>query len=534
MQYKSEIAIIGGGIAGLVVAHELLNTGRKIIIYDRDQESNLGGLAKESFGGIFLVDTSHQRRIGIKDNPELAYNDWLSYAEFGPEDTWPRKWAEYYVTHCRDDVYQWLRKEIGIGFFPVVHWVERGMQTPGNSVPRFHMVWGTGHELIIKLIKAIYKHLKRANLEIRYRHRAMDLIFSNGRVSGFSGTDESTGSYFSAEADHVVIAAGGIAGNIPLIKETWYKPWGISPEILLNGSHRYALGDLHEAARKTGAHLTHLDLLWNYAAGIHHPNPKMENHGLSIVPPRSALWVNYRGERIGPLPLVGSFDTRSLVEGICAQEKKYSWQIMNWKIAKKELAVSGSEFNDSIRNKNLLLFIITLKSGNSKLLNALQSRCPDFITAHTVNELAAKMNSLNKTQEVDAAILNRAIQAYDAEVQKGKGVSDDEQLKKIELLKKYRGDRIRIANSQLIHDPKALPLVAIREFILTRKSLGGIQTDLNCRVLKPDGEYVPGLYAIGEAAGFGGGGIHGKRSLEGTFLGNCILNGRTAAKTIMG
>ncbi len=534
MEYKADIAIIGGGLAGLVTAYELLDTGRKIMLFDRDLESNLGGLAKESFGGIFFVNSPLQKRAGIKDNADLALQDWYSFAEFGEEDHWPKKWAEYYVTHCTEEVYRWLHHQIGIRFFPVVHWVERGWERKGNSVPRFHMVWGTGNELIVKMIRAIRKHPHYKNLEIKYGHRVTDLISSENRVSGFQGMNENNDEEFSCLVSHTVIASGGVAGDLTWMKDNWYKPWGKAPEYLLNGSHRFSMGDLHKAAGKIRAAVTHLDLHWNYAAGVHHPDPKREDHGLSIVPPRSAIWLNYRGRRIGPPPLVTSFDTRFLVEKICAQEKKYSWQVMNLKTAKKELAVSGSEFNDAIKNKNFIGFVLTLLFGNNPLMRAMKDHCEDFITANSVEELCKKMNALNGDDSVNLQELQESIAKFDKEVEKGKGNSGDEQLLKIDLLKKYRGDRIRIAGNQKIIRKNAFPLVALREFILTRKSLGGIQTDLDCRVLDYSGNPLEGLYAVGEAAGFGGGGIHGKRSLEGTFLGNCILNGRVAAKTIKG
>ena len=533
MHYRTDIAIIGGGLAGLATAFELLDTGRKIILFDRDTESNLGGLAKESFGGIFLVNTREQQKSGIRDNPDLALQDWLSFAAFEDGDVWPRRWAEQYVSRCREEVYDWLRVNLKIRFFPVVHWVERGLNRPGNSVPRFHMVWGTGYELNKKMIRAVREHPGLTHLEFKFQHRVTALTGGNNKVTGFSGTDEKQNSVFTCEADHIVIASGGLSGDLSWMKDNWYKPWGSPPEILFNGSHAFSVGDLYQAAREFNAKVSHSDLHWNYAAGVHHPNPTRKDHGLSLVPPRSAIWVNYKGRRMSP-PLISSFDTRALVEKICEQEKKYSWQIMNWKIAKKELAVSGSEFNDSIKNKNMAGFVLTLMLGNRKLLRALKERCSDFITAGSVEELCEKMNELDDGHPVDINELKESISRYDREVDKGKENYEDEQLIRIELLKKYRGDRIRISGNQKIMNKSAMPLVAIREYILTRKSLGGIQTDLEGKVLNSGGQPIGGLYAAGEAAGFGGGGIHGKRSLEGTFLGNCIFNGRVVARTIKG
>ena len=534
MEYKTDVAIIGAGLAGLVTAYELLDTGRRITIFDRDTEENLGGLAKESFGGIFFVDSPLQRRAGIRDSIDLAMKDWFTFAEFGENDTWPKQWAEHFITHTTSQVYQWLHQEIGIRFFPVVHWTERGWSQPGNSVPRFHMVWGTGYELNRKMINALKKHPGFKNIVFKFNHRVTELTGSVGKVTGFAGLDEKNNEAFSCDAKDIVIASGGISGNIPLVKDTWFKAWGKPPEFMLNGSHQNSLGDLHRAAEKIDASVTHLDLQWNYAAGVHHPEPKRELHGLSLIPPRSSLWLNYQGTRIGPPPLIAGFDTRFLVQKICEQEKKFSWQVMNRKILKKELAVSGSDYNDAIKNKNFPGFIYTLLFGNHKLLQTMKTGCRDFITANSVEELAGKMNALNGNNDVDPGKLKETILNYDLEVEKGSDHWTDEQLVKIREVKKYRGDRIRMSRNQKILEPGAMPLVAIREFILTRKSLGGIQTDLNCRVLDVNGNPIDGLYSVGEASGFGGGGIHGKRSLEGTFLGNCIFNGRIAAKTIKG
>ena len=327
----------------------------------------------------------------------------------------------------------------------------------------------------------------------------------------------------------VIVAAGGISGNIEKVKANWYKPWGEPPNIILNGSHQFADGEMHDLINsKLNGHITNMDKMWAYAAGVHHHKPKRPNHGLSLVPPRSALWFNFEGERFEP-PLVSGFDTRYLVEQVCRQEKKYSWQVLNMKIAVKELAVSGSEYNKAIRNKSIIGFLWSTLFGNRSLVKEFLNENKDFVVAKDLNELAGKMNELAGNGHVDAELLTRSIAAYDTHIE---GDGDDEQISKIERVRKYRGDRARTCKFQKINDPKALPLIAIREFILSRKSLGGIETDLECRVLGDNGP-IAGLYCVGEAAGFGGGGMHGLRSLEGTFLGGCVLNGRLAARSIV-
>lgn len=535
LKYKTDVVIIGGGIAGITCALELLDSNIKVVLIDRDDKKNFGGLAKESFGGMFFVDTPHQRKLGIRDSIDIATRDWFSFAEFNEDDLWQKKWAEKYIHQCRDDVYFWLRDR-SIKFFPIVHWVERGLHQPGNSYPRFHMVWGTGNELTDVLIKCLEAHKNAENLTLLFNHKGEEFIAVDGRVTGMTGIDESNGSSFEIEADHIVVASGGIGGNIEKVKENWYKPWGSPPEVILNGSHQYALGEFHDRISDINGKVCHLDKMWNYAAGIHHHRPKHKLHGLSIIPPKSAIWLNSQGKRIGPIPLISGFDTRFLVEQVCRQEKKYSWQVMNMKIAIKEMAISGSEFNKAIREKNWIGFIISALMGNKSLVSELVSENQDVITANSIEELAEKMNNLTGTNEVNTEMLKESIFNYDQNIDRGRKYFNDEQLRRLSYLRQYRGDRLRTCKFQKIDDKKAYPLLAIREFILSRKTLGGIQTDLHCRVLLDNeraNETIPGLYAIGEAAGFGGGGMHGKRSLEGTFLGGCILTGRVAAKTII-
>ncbi|MBI5260395.1 MAG: FAD-binding dehydrogenase [Bradyrhizobium sp.] len=531
--YRSDVLIVGGGIAGIAAALDLLDGGKSVLMLDRDEASAFGGLARESFGGMFFVDSPEQRRQGIRDSKDLALADWCSFAEFSPDDRWPRAWAEAYVERCTADVYRWVRR-YGVSFLPVVNWVERGEFRPGNSVPRFHIAWGTGKGIAEALIGALRAHPNAGRLTLHFNHRVEQLTSRAGRVSGATGVDEKTGAAFEAEAEQVVIAAGGINGDLDRVRQNWHRDWGTPPKELLNGSHRFADGRLHVAAAAVGGVLTHLDKMWNYAAGVHHPRPRKPHHGLSLVPPRSALWLNWRGMRMGPQPLVSGFDTRRLVTDICAQERPYSWQLMNRKIALKELAISGAEFNPSIREKNKLGFVRDILLGNRWLVNEMLDNCEDFVTASSLPELVDKMNALQGDSAVDLGAVEDAVGRYDATIARGESLMNDEQLRRIAYLRRYRGDRIRLCKFQPINDPKALPLIAVREFIISRKSLGGIKTDLASRVLDSAGQPIAGLYAVGEAAGFGGGGMHGLRALEGTFLGGCILSGRIAATAIDG
>lgn len=531
MKMKSNTTIIGAGLAGIVAALELLDRGISVSLVDRDEIGNLGGLAKKSFGGIFMVGTPTQKRTGIKDSTSLALSDWCSTARFGEEDVYPKKWAELYIENSIEDIYTYLIGK-GIQFFPVVHWVERGLFHPGNSVPRFHMVWGTGHVLAVTLVNHLLNHKNRGLLTILNGTRIRSLEYKNSSVSGCHGVNEVSGEEVFIESEHIIIASGGVAGDINQVKKNWPEEMGQPPQKILNGSHPFAIGDLHSECSKLGGKITHLDKMWNYAAGVHHPKPTLNDHGISLVPPRSAIWLNSYGKRIGPVPLITGFDTRFLVQEVSQQEDKYSWQILNWKIAIKELAVSGSEFNEDIKNKKIIPFLANLVFGNKKLVNNLTKNCIDFVTSDSLKGLVEKMNQLNGDTKIKLENVETAVGLYDSMIDRGKKFYNDDQLRRIEHLRLYRGDRIRISKNQKILDSKSMPLIAIREFILSRKSMGGIQTNLHSEVLNQDGMTIKGLYAIGEAAGFGGGGIHGKASLEGTFLGSCILTAKQAARRI--
>lgn len=527
--------VVGAGLAGLVITLELLRSDHTVLLLDRCSPEEIGGLAREAFGGMFMVDSPEQRRSRIPDNERLALEDWLRIAEFDPEDVWPRRWAEQYVTRARDDVGAWLR-EIGVKFFPVVNWAERGNFGDGNSVPRFHLTWGTGKALVQAVWGAIESHPRRHALDLRFKSRVVELLISGGVARGVkleSGIEEHA-------SKAVVIAAGGIGGNLDLVRREWpTERLGPPPKRLLMGSHYYADGALHEEVRRVGGAVTHLSRMWNYADAVRHPKPQREHHGLKLIPPRSGLMLNPDGRRYGPVPVMPTFDAYAALERMCEDERKYSWLICNFKIAKRELDVSGSQHNPHLRERRLLPFLLGVVLGKPGLVNHFLEGSPDFVSANSLAELAEKMNDVTSelTQEraIDAAVLEREVGRYDETIARGKGLFNDDQLRRIAQLRNWRGDRMRTARFQRIVDAKAGPLIAIRLQVMARKSLGGIQTDLACRVLrKSGGEPIAGLYAVGEAAGFGGGGVHGKRSLEGTFLGGCVFSGRLAAASIAG
>lgn len=540
-----DVIVVGAGLAGLVSTLELLRSGHTVLLLDRCRPEEVGGLARESFGGMFMVDSPEQRRGRIPDSEALALEDWLRIADFEEEDVWPRRWAEQYVTRARDDVGGWLR-EIGVRFFPVVNWAERGNFGDGNSVPRFHITWGTGRALVEAVWNAIERHERRDALQVRFRSRVSELVSENHRIVGcrvIAEARENPDEYELRASKGVVIAAGGIGGNLDLVRREWpTAELGSPPEKLLMGSHYYADGAMHEEVGRLGGNVTHLSRMWNYADAVRHPEPQREHHGLKLIPPRSGIMLNPDGRRYGPVPVIPTFDAYAALERMCEDERKYSWLICNFKIAKRELDVSGSQHNPHLREKRPLGFLGSVLLGKPALVRHFIDGSPDFVEAGTLAELAGKMNEVTGEGAIDAAVLEREVGRYDATIARGKGLFNDDQLRRIAQLRNWRGDRLRTSRFQRIVDEAAMPLIAIRLQVLARKSLGGIQTDLGCRVLQGpaprqdgvEGEPIPGLYAVGEAAGFGGGGVHGKRSLEGTFLGGCVFTGRLAAAAIAG
>ncbi len=528
---EPDAIVVGAGLAGLVSTLELLRSGHTVLLLDRCRPHELGGLAREAFGGMFMVDSPEQRRSRIRDSERLALEDWLRIAELGPEERWPRQWAEQYVTRARDDVGGWLR-ELGVRFFPVVNWAERGNFGDGNSVPRFHLTWGTGKALVQAVWGAIESHPRRGALEVRFGARVTALILDDGRVVGCKLDDHTEARAGKA----VVIAAGGIGGNPDLVRRVWpTAELGSPPQQLLMGSHPYADGALHEEVQRVGGAVTNLSRMWNYADAVRHPAPQREHHGIKLIPPRSGVMLDPDGRRYGPVPMMPTYDAYAALERMCEDERKYSWLICNWKIARRELDVSGSQHNPHLRERRRVRFLLGVLLGKPRLVSHFLEGSPDFVSALALPELARRMNAVTGEEAIDPDVLAAEIGRYDESIARGKGLFNDDQLRRVAQLRGWRGDRLRTCAFQPILDPAAGPLIAIRLQVMARKSLGGIQTDLACRVLGGrDGEPLPGLYAVGEAAGFGGGGMHGKRSLEGTFLGGCVFTGRLAAAAVAG
>lgn len=524
--YQTDVAIIGGGIAGVVTALELLGAGKSVAIFEREPEARFGGSALEAFGGLFFVDSPEQRRMKIADTPEQAYNDWKNFAEFETGEIWPRLWAKHLVERSTPDAHDWL-KGFGIRWLPVVLWVERGVRPKGNSVPRFHLTWGTSRHLITRLMRGLKRHANARQLFLHFGHRVDRLETVGTRVIGCSGI-MTGGAEFSASADAVVVAAGGIGGDLDQIREHWSPGGGLKvPDTILLGTHPSADGRALDAAEEAGASVVNMGRMWNYAAGVHHPRPSWAGHGVSLVPPKSALWTDAHGRRLTP-PLVSGFDTYDLVQRVSAAPLGFTWQILNRRIALKELAASGADWNPALRERRLIRFVLDTLFGNRWIVDDMTANCPDFVVAATVEELAQKMNALQPKATIDASALKNEIVRFDATLD----AQGDEQRKLIEDMRAYRGDKMRLAKGQRILNPRSGPLIAICEHVVTRKSLGGIVTDLRSRALSESDKPIAGLYAVGESAGFGGGGSHGYRALEGTFLLSCIITARRAAEAI--
>ncbi|MEU5869987.1 FAD-binding dehydrogenase [Glycomyces sp. NPDC047369] len=540
----SDVVVVGGGLAGLVAASELVRLGKTVTIVDQEGEQSLGGQAFWSFGGLFLVDSPEQRFMGIKDSHELAWQDWVGTAGFDrDEDAWPRKWAEAYVDFASGEKRAWLHS-LGVRFFPVVGWAERGGYTAqghGNSVPRFHITWGTGPGIIEPFVKLAKQAADEGRLQFKFRHRVDRLVVEGGRVTGVAGTllspDESARGVstsrealgeFSLSAGAVLIASGGIGGNFDLVRQNWPERLGKAPKRLISGVPAHVDGRMLGIAEDAGAELINRDRMWHYTEGIENWDPIWPKHGIRILPGPSSLWLDATGKRL-PAPYFPGFDTLGTLEHIMTTGYEYTWFVLTQKILEKEFALSGSEQNPDLTGKDVKLLLKRVLPGAPGPVEAFKKHGADFAVAETLPELVAKMNSISGDGLLEYETVRAAVEARDAEM--GNKFTKDLQVTALRGARNYRGDKlIRVASPHRLLDPKAGPLIGVRLNLLTRKTLGGLHTDLDGRVLKADGEVLPGLFAAGEAAGFGGGGMHGYRSLEGTFLGGCLFSGRQAAR----
>ncbi|MFE5732885.1 FAD-binding dehydrogenase [Streptomyces sp. NPDC056528] len=544
MSYDADVIVIGAGLAGLVATAELVDAGRTVILLDQEPEQSLGGQAHWSFGGLFLVDSPEQRRMRVKDSHALALQDWHGTAGFDrTEDRWPRKWAEAYVDFAAGEKRAWLHAR-GVRFFPVVGWAERGGYEAtghGNSVPRFHITWGTGPGLVAPFERKVREGVARGLVHLRFRHRVTGLGRTAGAVDTVTGEilepsaaprgtasgRETTGS-FALRAQAVIVTSGGIGANHDLVRAQWPARLGTPPAKLLSGVPAHVDGLMLGIAEKAGASHINRDRMWHYTEGIENWNPVWARHGIRILPGPSSLWLDATGKRL-PVPLFPGFDTLGTLEHITRTGYDHTWFVLDKKIIGKEFALSGSEQNPDLTGKSVRDVIGRARADVPGPVRAFMDKGADFVVEKDLSALVRGMNALTGEPLIDEAALRGEITARDREI--ANPFTKDLQVTAIRGARKYLGDRlIRTATPHRILDPGAGPLIAVRLNILTRKSLGGLETDLDSRVLTEAGEPLEGVYAAGEAAGFGGGGVHGYRSLEGTFLGGCIFSGRAAGR----
>ncbi|MCI0384835.1 FAD-binding dehydrogenase [Streptomyces sp. CNQ085] len=544
MAYDADVIVIGAGLAGLAATAELAGAGRKVILLDQESEASLGGQAHWSFGGLFLVDSPEQRRMRVRDSRELAWQDWLGTAGFDrEEDAWPRRWAEAYVDFAAGEKRAWLRAQ-GVRLFPVVGWAERGgydARGHGNSVPRFHITWGTGPGLVEPFERRVRQGAERGLVDLRFRHRVTGLargagavdtvtgevLAPSGAARGTAAGREVTG-VFELRAQAVIVASGGIGGNHDLVRANWPERLGTPPRRMLSGVPAHVDGAMLGIAEEAGGRIVNRDRMWHYTEGIENWDPVWARHGIRILPGPSSLWLDASGSRL-PVPLFPGFDTLGTLEHIMGTGYEYTWFVLTRKIVEKEFALSGSEQNPDLTGRSVRQVLGRAGSGVPGPVRAFMDKGADFVVERDLSALVRGMNALTGDGLIDEAGLRREITARDREI--ANPFTKDLQITAVRGARGYLGDKlIRVAPPHRLLDPKAGPLIAVRLNILTRKTLGGLETDLSSRVLTTGGEVLPGLYAAGEAAGFGGGGMHGYRSLEGTFLGGCLFSGRTAGR----
>jgi uncharacterized protein len=545
MADDADVIVIGGGLAGLVAATEIADAGKRVIVVEQEGEQSLGGQAFWSLGGLFLVDTPEQRRLGIKDSYPLALQDWMGSAGFDrDEDLWPRRWAEAYVAFAAGEKRGWLRA-MGHRIFPVVGWAERGgydAMSHGNSVPRFHVSWGTGPGVVEPFERRARQAHADGRLTFRFRHRVDALTMSGGTVDGIAGsilepTNVARGQSssrnvtgdFTLHAQAVIIASGGIGGNHDLVRQNWPKRLGDAPRNMISGVPEHVDGRMIGIAEAAGGRLINRDRMWHYVEGIKNWNPIWPRHGIRILPGPSSMWFDASGTRL-PSPLFPGSDTLGQLHHIMRSGYDYSWFVLTQSIIKKEFALSGSEQNPDLTGRS---WRMTLKRATNKgapaPVEAFKKHGVDFVVRDNLADLVAAMNALSGDNLLTLEHLKAQIEARDREM--SNPYVKDTQVMNIHNARRYIGDRlIRTAKPHRILDPAHGPLIAVKLNILTRKTLGGFETDLDSRVFGQDGRIMPGLYAAGEAAGFGGGGMHGYRSLEGTFLGGCLFSGRNAGR----
>ena len=542
----ADVIVVGAGLAGLTAAAEAADAGRRVVLVDQEGEQSLGGQAFWSLGGLFLVDSPEQRRMGVKDSLELARQDWFGSAQFDrEEDRWPRAWAEAYLDFAAGEKRSWLRA-MGHRIFPVVGWAERGDGTAsghGNSVPRFHLTWGTGPGVVEPFEKRVRAHAEAGRIRFAFRHQVDGLLVEDGVAVGVHGTvlapdpadrgrptNRTPAGDFELRGQAVVVTSGGIGGDLDLVRRAWPEALGTPPGRMVAGVPAHVDGRMLTITQDAGAHVINPDRMWHYVEGLQNWDPIWDDHGIRILPGPSSLWLDAAGNRL-PAPYFPGFDTLGTLRHLRATGYDYSWFVLTQKIIEKEFALSGSEQNPDLTGKDVKLLLGRLGSGAPGPVEAFKQHGEDFVVAGTLEELVAGMNAKadDGVPPIDFRRLRTLIEDRDREMDNS--YSKDAQVMAIRSARTYRGDKlVRVATPHRLLDPKAGPLIAVRLHVLSRKTLGGLETDLSARCLRSDGSVFEGLYAAGEVAGFGGGGMMGYNALEGTFLGGCLFSGRVAGR----
>jgi len=543
--HDADVIVIGAGLAGLVAAAEAADAGKRVLLLDQEGEQSLGGQAFWSFGGLFFIDSPEQRRLRIHDSFELALSDWTNTAGFDrAEDHWPMRWAHAYLAFAAGVKRAWLH-QMGMRWFPAVGWAERGASGasgPGNSVPRFHVTWGTGPGVVEPFLRRVRGHERTGRLRLHFRHRVRGLVMTNGAVHGVHGdvleptnarrgvsTSRTVAGDFELGAQAVIVTSGGIGGNHDLVRRYWpMDRLGPAPSFMLSGVPSHVDGLLQQTVMNAGGRLINADRMWHYTEGLRNWNPIWPQHGIRILPGPSSLWLDPSGRRL-PFPNMPGADTLGTLQHITTHEYSHTWFLLNRAIIKREFALSGSEQNPDLTGKSIRLTLKRIGKAVQAPVQAFMDRGEDFVIRRTLPELVRAMNALIGDECVDLATVEREVRERDAQIANVAG--KDPQLAIVHDARRILSERlIRVAKPSPILDPEDGPLIAVRLNILTRKSLGGLETDLHARVLGSSGKPLPGLYAAGEVAGFGGGGMHGYRALEGTFLGGCLFSGRVAGR----
>jgi predicted oxidoreductase len=546
MRHEIDAVIVGAGLSGLVAATELADAGRRVIVLDQENEQNLGGQAFWSLGGLFMIDTPEQRRLGVRDSLALARSDWFGSAGFDrEEDAWPKRWANAYLEFAAGEMRAWLRA-MGHRLFPIVGWAERGgvdATAHGNSVPRFHLTWGTGPGVVEPFERRARAHVQTGHIQFLFRHRVDAVIKSGNVVSGVSGallapdaalrgvkSNRDQVGDFEVRAQVVIVAAGGIGGDHALVRKHWPERLGKPPARMLSGVPDHVDGRMIGITEAAGGRMINRDRMWHYVEGIHNWNPIWPLHGIRILPGPSSIWLDATGKRLPPHLFPGA-DTLGQLQYIVGTGYDYSWFVLNQSIIRKEFALSGSEQNPDLTGKDWALTARRAVGRNAPApVEAFKKHGVDFVVRDTLEELVRGMNAIAASNLLDPIAIRRILEARDGQFDND--YTKDHQTMAIHTARRYLGDKlVRVAKPHKLLDPDHGPLIAVRLNILTRKTLGGFETDLESRVFGADGQIIPGLYAVGETAGFGGGGYHGYRALEGSFLGGCIFTGRAAGRS---